>query len=145
MIAKELKDGEWYDVRIIGLRYVLVGENQRPAVEVAVRFADNSQESVKLFLTPAAMANTHKSLIDLGCTRQELRDDNWLHFVNVRLANAPAACPAKVTEKYGKQLSGLYPRRSASKVVEVAAPRSPFLSDDTWAGGVFGDSDEVPF
>ena len=70
MIARWLKDKEWYDVRIVGLRKVELGQNGTQALEVVVRFADDSQSSANLFLTPKAIAGTRKRLQAIGATRR---------------------------------------------------------------------------
>lgn len=136
MIAKKLRDKTWYDVRIIGLRKVEIGQNRSAALEVAVRFEDDSQASTTLFLTAASIANTRKRLEALGCTNADLTADDWVRRLNARLADAQASVVADEQEKYGIRLNGPFPRGGGAAPREVEAGPSPF--------GAIGDQD-VPF
>lgn len=136
MISKSLQDKQWYDVIIIGVRAVELGQNNTKALEVAVRFADGSQGSVTLFLTPKAKANTQKRLQALGCTSADLTSTDWLRRLNARLADAQASVVADEQEKYGVRLNGPFPRGGGSAAREVEAGPSPFAA--------IGDQD-VPF
>lgn len=129
MISKNLQDKAWYDVSIIGLRVVEWGQNATKALEVAVRFADNSQGSVTLYLSPKAKANTRKRLEALGCTSADLTGGDWLRKLNARLADTEAAAVAEATEKYGVRLSGVFPRGGGG-AREVEAGPSPFADMD---------------
>lgn len=135
MIAKDLKDGQWYDVRVVGVRKVQIGSKNSQALEVAVRFSDNSQAGVTLFLTPAALANTRARLEALGCTAGDLTGADWLRKLNARLADAEASVVADEQEKYGVRLSWIFPRGGGGGAREVEAGPSPFESE----------ADEVPF
>ena len=128
MIARSLKDKEWYDVRIVGLRKVEVGHNGSPAIEVVVRFADESQSSTNLFLTPKAIAGTRKRLQAIGATDTDLAGDDWLRKLNARLADAQASVVAEEQEKYGIKLNGPFPRGGGSAAREVEAGPSPFVA-----------------
>ena len=136
MIARSLKDKEWYDVRIVGLRKVELGQNGTQALEVVVRFADDSQGSMNLFLTPKAIAGTRKRLQAIGATDTDLAGDDWLRKLNARLADAQASVVAEEQEKYGVRLNGPFPRGGGSAAREVEAGPSPFAA--------IGDQD-VPF
>jgi len=125
VISKKLVDKQWYDVIIIGVRAVELGQNNTNALEVAVRFTDGSQGSVTLFLTPKAKANTQKRLQALGCTGADLTATDWLRRLNARLAGAEAAVVAEADEKYGVRLSGVFPRGGGG-AREVEAGPSPF-------------------
>lgn len=135
MIARSLKDKEWYDVRIVGLRKVELGQNCTQALEVVVRFADDSQGSTNLFLTPKAIAGTRKRLQAVGATDADLAADDWLRKLNARLADAQASVVANADE-YGIKLNGPFPRGGGSAAREVEAGPSPFAA--------IGDQD-VPF
>ena len=136
MIARSLKDKEWYDVRIVGLRKVELGQNGTQALEVVVRFADDSQGSTNLFLTPKSLSNTRKRLEALGATDADLAGNDWLRKLNARLADAQASVVAEEQEKYGVRLNGPFPRGGGSSAREVEAGPSPFAA--------IGDQD-VPF
>lgn len=135
MIAKNLRDKEWYDVRIVGLRKVELGQNGTQALEVVVRFADDSQGSTNLFLTPKSLGNTRKRLEALGATEADLTGGDWLRQLNARLADAQASVVANADE-YGIKLNGPFPRGGGSAAREVEAGPSPFAA--------IGDQD-VPF
>ena len=135
MIAKNLRDKEWYDVRIVGLRKIELGQNGTQALEVVVRFADDSQSSTNLFLTPKSLPNTRKRLEALGATDTDLAGDDWLRKLNLRLHDAQASVVANADE-YGIKLNGPFPRGGGSTAREVEAGPSPFAS--------IGDQD-VPF
>ena len=136
MIAKNLQDKEWYDVRIVGLRKIELGQNGTQALEVVVRFADDSQGSTNLFLTPKSLGNTRKRLEALGATEADLTGGDWLRKLNARLADAQASVVAEEHEKYGVRLNGPFPRGGGSAAREVEAGPSPFAA--------IGDQD-VPF
>ena len=136
MIAQSLQDKTWYDVRIVGLRKVEVGSNGSQAIEVVVRFADNSQGSANLFLTPKSLVNTRKRLEALGATEADLTGNDWLRKLNARLSDAEASVVAEEHEKYGVRLNGPFPRGGGSAAREVEAGPSPFAA--------IGDED-VPF
>ena len=135
MIAKNLRDKEWYDVRIVGLRKIELGQNGTQALEVVVRFADDSQSSTNLFLTPKSLPNTRKRLEALGATDTDLASDDWLRKLNLRLHDAQASVVANADE-YGIKLNGPFPRGGGSTAREVEAGPSPFAA--------IGDQD-VPF
>ena len=135
MIARNLQDKEWYDIRIVGLRKVEVGHNGSPAIEVVVRFADDSQASANLFLTPKAIAGTRKRLQGIGATDTDLAGDDWLRKLNLRLHDAQASVVANADE-YGVKLNGPFPRGGGLTAREVEAGPSPFAA--------IGDQD-VPF
>ena len=135
MIAKNFKDKEWYDVRIVGLRKVELGQNGTQALEVVVRFADDSQGSTNLFLTPKALAGSRKRLESLGATEADLTGNDWLRKLNARLADVQASVVANADE-YGTKLNGPFPRGGGSAAREVEAGPSPFAA--------IGDQD-VPF
>ena len=135
MIAKNLRDKEWYDVRIVGLRKIEVGQNGTQALEVVVRFADESQASTNLFLTPKSLGNTRKRLEALGATEADLTGGDWLRKLNLRLADTQASVVANADE-YGVKLNGPFPRGGGSTAREVEAGPSPFAA--------IGDQD-VPF
>jgi hypothetical protein len=135
MIARNLQDKQWYDVRIVGLRKVEVGQNGTQAVEVVVRFEDDSQSSTTLFLTPKAISGTRKRLEALGCTNADLTAGDWVRRLNARLADAQASVVANADE-YGIKLNGPFPRGGGSSAREVEAGPSPFAA--------IGDQD-VPF
>jgi len=135
MIAKNFKDKEWYDVRIVGLRKVELGQNGTQALEVVVRFADDSQGSTNLFLTPKSLGNTRKRLESLGATEADLTGNDWLRKLNARLADVQASVVANADE-YGTKLNGPFPRGGGSAAREVEAGPSPFAA--------IGDQD-VPF
>ena len=130
MISKSLQDKQWYDVIIIGVRAVELGQNNTKALEVAVRFADGSQGSVTLFLTPKAKANTQKRLQALGCTSADLTSTDWLRRLNARLGGAEAAAVAEADEKYGVRLAGVFPRGGGGAAREVEPGPSPFAEMD---------------
>lgn len=136
MIAQSLQDKTWYDVRIVGLRKVELGQNGTQALEVVVRFWDGSQGSTNLFLTPKSLGNTRKRLEALGATDTDLAGDDWLRKLNARLADAQASVVAEEHEKYGVRLNGPFPRGGGSAAREVEAGPSPFAA--------IGDQD-VPF
>ena len=136
MIAQNLQDKTWYDVRIVGLRRVELGQNGTQALEVVVRFADDSQASTNLFLTPKAIAGTRKRLQGIGATDTDLAGDDWLRKLNLRLYDAQASVVAEEQEKYGVRLNGPFPRGGGSAAREVEAGPSPFAA--------IGDQD-VPF
>jgi hypothetical protein len=136
MIAKNLQDKTWHDVRIVGLRKIELGQNGTQALEVVVRFADESQGSTNLFLTPKAIAGTRKRLEALGATEADLTGGDWLRKLNARLADAQASVVAEEQEKYGVRLNGPFPRGGGSAAREVEAGPSPFAA--------IGDED-VPF
>lgn len=136
MIAKNLRDNQWYDVRIVGLRKVELGQNGTQALEVVVRFADDSQGSTNLFLTPKSLVNTRKRLEALGATEADLTGSDWLRKLNALLADAQASVVAEEHEKYGIKLNGPFPRGGGSAAREVEAGPSPFAA--------IGDQD-VPF
>jgi hypothetical protein len=136
MIAQNLQDKTWYDVRIVGLRKVELGQNGTQALEIVVRFADDSQASTNLFLTPKSLPNTRKRLEALGATEADLTGGDWLRKLNARLADAQASVVAEKHEKYGVRLDGLFPRGGGSTAREVEAGPSPFAA--------IGDQD-VPF
>ncbi len=136
MIAQSLQDKTWYDVRIVGLRKVELGQNGTQALEVVVRFADDSQGSVNLFLTPKSVSNSRKRLEALGATEAELASNDWLRKLNARLADAQASVVAEEQEKYGVRLNGPFPRGAGAAPREVEAGPSPFAA--------IGDQD-VPF
>ena len=127
MIARSLKHKEWYDVRILGLRKVELGQNGTQALEVVVRFADASHASTNLFLTPKAIAGTRKRLEALGATEADLTHDDWLRKLNARLADAQASVVANADE-YGIKLNGPFPRGGGSSAREVEAGPSPFAA-----------------
>lgn len=127
MIARSLKDKEWYDVRIVGLRKVELGQNGTQALEVVVRFADDSQSSANLFLTPKAIAGTRKRLQAIGATDTDLAGDDWLRKLNLRLADTQASVVANADE-YGIKLNGPFPRGGGSAAREVEAGPSPFVA-----------------
>ena len=135
MIAQSLQDKTWYDVRIVGLRKIELGQNGTQALEVVVRFADESQASANLFLTPKAIAGTRKRLQAIGATDTDLAGDDWLRKLNARLSNAQASVVANADE-YGVKLNGPFPRGGGSAAREVEAGPSPFAA--------IGDQD-VPF
>ena len=135
MIAQSLQDKTWYDVRIVGLRKVELGQNGTQALEVVVRFADDSQGSTNLFLTPKSLGNTRKRLEALGATEADLASNDWLRKLNARLADAQASVVAE-EQKYGVRLNGPFPRGGGSAAREVEAGPSPFAA--------IGDQD-VPF
>lgn len=135
MIAQSLQDKTWYDVRIVGLRKVELGQNGTQALEVVVRFSDDSQGSTNLFLTPKAIAGTRKRLQAVGATDTDLAGDDWLRKLNARLADAQASVVANADE-YGIKLNGPFPRGGGSAAREVEAGPSPFAA--------IGDQD-VPF
>lgn len=135
MIAQSLQDKAWYDVRIVGLRKVELGQNGTQALEVVVRFADDSQGSTNLFLTPKAIAGTRRRLEALGAIERDLTGGDWLRKLNLRLADAQASVVANADE-YGIKLNGPFPRGGGSSAREVEAGPSPFAA--------IGDQD-VPF
>lgn len=135
MIAQSLQDKTWYDVRIVGLRKVELGQNGTQALEVVIRFSDDSQGSTNLFLTPKAIAGTRKRLQAIGATDTDLAGDDWLRKLNARLADAQASVVANADE-YGIKLNGPFPRGGGSAAREVEAGPSPFAA--------IGDQD-VPF
>lgn len=129
MIARNLQDKQWYDVRIVGLRKVEVGQNGTQAVEVVVRFEDDSQSSTTLFLTPKAISGTRKRLEALGCTNADLTAGDWVRRLNARLADAQASVVANQDE-YGIKLNGPFPRGGGAAPREVEAGPSPFGAID---------------
>ena len=129
MISKNLQDKAWYNVTIIGVRAVELGQNNTPALEVAVGFADGSQGSVTLFLSQKALLNTRKRLEALGCTSADLTGSDWLRKLNARLAGTKAAAVAEATDKYGARLSGVFPRGGGG-AREVEPGPSPFADMD---------------
>jgi hypothetical protein len=113
-----------------------LGQNGTQALEVVVRFADDSQGSTNLFLTPKGLGNTRKRLEALGATEADLTGGDWLRKLNARLADAQASVVAEEQEKYGVRLNGPFPRGGGSAAREVEAGPSPFAA--------IGDQD-VPF
>lgn len=135
MIAQSLQDKTWYDVRIVGLRKIEFGQNGTQALEVVVRFADDSQASTNLFLTPKSLGNTRKRLEALGATEADLTGGDWLRKLNLRLEDTQASVVANADE-YGVKLNGPFPRGGGWLAREVEAGPSPFAA--------IGDQD-VPF
>ena len=99
MIVKNLQDKEWYDVRIVGLRKIELGQNGTQALEVVVRFADDSQASTNLFLTPKSLPNTRKRLEALGATEADLTGGDWLRKLTCRFRHLAGAGSRPVFEE----------------------------------------------
>lgn len=141
--------GKYYDCRIIGVRHIKTSKSQTDALEFALRFADGTQDSVFKYLTPKSLSYTQETLVDLGCSMDDITGNDWLRKINARLADKQASALAKDDSEYGVKLNGLFPRMERKPATEVVNAPSPFGGErkrDEFDGGIPAiTDDDVPF